>query len=86
MSKQVKLLAKFLKDPPPKNFKWDELVSMLRGFGYELRTNQGGSIRSFYNQNTGHTIRNVHKPHPGNEIKTYLVKEIRETLTQEGYM
>lgn len=28
----------------------------------------------------------MHKPHPGNEVKAYVVKAVKQTLQQEGLL
>ena len=83
MSKEEKLVQKFLSRP--KNFTYDELNKMLKGFGYQ-ESSQGktsGSRVAFYNEESKHIIR-LHKPHPGNELKMYQIDLIREELEGRG--
>jgi hypothetical protein len=83
MSKDEKLVKRFLKRP--KDFTYDELRKILKGFGYQEDT-QGktsGSGVAFYNEETKHIIR-LHKPHPGNELKLYQIDLIREELEGKG--
>jgi predicted RNA binding protein YcfA (HicA-like mRNA interferase family) len=78
MSKREKLLRRLLSKP--KDFTFDEAVTLLRQLGYEL-DNKGktsGSAVSFVS-NQKHTI-TIHKPHPGNILKSYQVKHIIEEL------
>ncbi len=39
----------------PKDFRWEQLKTLLRGFGYEEERGSG-SRRKFYNPNTGVSI------------------------------
>jgi hypothetical protein len=78
VSKKQKLIARFKKNP--KDFTWDELVTMLvyLGFIEEKLGKTSGSRAMFMNQE-GVTIR-THKPHPAKIIKGYVIKEIIEIL------
>jgi predicted RNA binding protein YcfA (HicA-like mRNA interferase family) len=82
MSKREKLLKRLLSKP--RDFTFNELVTLLSGLGYQL-DNKGktsGSAVSFVN-NQKHTM-TIHKPHPGNILKPYQVKQIVEELTNTG--
>jgi len=61
----------------PKDFIWDELVKLLAAYGFEALTKgkTAGSRRQFYNAATQVVI-SLHKPHPGNILKEYQLKEI----------
>ena len=61
----------------PKDFTWDELVKLLAAYGFESLTKgkTAGSRRQFYNPATQVAI-SLHKPHPGNLLKEYQLKEI----------
>lgn len=74
MSRQKKLIQKLLSNP--KDFTWDELTRLLALFRYrEQKTGKtGGSRRKFFN-NEGKMI-SLHKRHPGNIVKEYLVKDL----------
>ena len=65
----------------PKDFTWDELVKLLQAHGYAELTGgkTGGSRRRFYNADTQAAIL-LHKPHPGNILKSYQLKEVIEQL------
>ena len=81
MSRKEKLIKRFLSCP--KNFTWEELVSLLIGFGFaEASTGKtGGSRRRFINE-TGIII-TLHKPHPQNLLKRYQIEQIIEILRGE---
>lgn len=55
----------------------------MRQLGYTLRQDGGGSHCDFYHRETNHCI-NLYRPHPGNEMKRYLIRKIITTLTNEG--
>ncbi len=72
MSKHEKLKEKLLRTPF--NFSYDEMVTLLKGYGYHPydRGRSSGSAVMFYNQETGDKIM-FHKPHPGKELKKYIL-------------
>ena len=67
----------------PKDFTYKELKTMLSGLGYEEHHlgKTSGSRVLFFNEKIGHEIK-IHKPHPGNIIKPYLMKYIYENLKE----
>lgn len=70
MAKTDKLIAKLenLNEP----FTWQDLVMLLSRFGYEKQEGSGSRVK-FHNGNPAAMI-NLHKPHPGNELKQYARK------------
>lgn len=74
MSKHEKLLDRVLRKP--KDFTWDELKALLLGFGNVEAAGgkTGGSRRRFVHKDRGPIV--LHKPHPGNELKSYQVMQI----------
>ncbi len=79
MSQIDKLIAKLLSKP--KDFTWSELEKVLAAKGFELlKTGKtGGSRRKFYNAATN-IVLDLHKPHPGNILKSYQLAEIITAL------
>jgi hypothetical protein len=79
MSKKDKLLSRFLSRP--RDFTYDELRSLLTGFGYKESTSgrTSGSRVAFINSETKHIIR-LHKPHPGPHLRMYQIDELIEEL------
>jgi hypothetical protein len=79
MTKKDKLLERFLAQP--KDFTYKELKTMLSGLGYEEYQlgKTSGSRVCFFNKELGIDFK-IHKPHPGNIIKPYLMKYILEIL------
>jgi len=83
MSKHEKLIKRF--KSKPKDFTYEEMKTLLNRLGYE-EENKGktsGSRVIFYNEQLQHSIF-LHKPHPGNIIKSYLMKYIEDELTAKG--
>ena len=82
MGRKEKLLARL--QERPKDFKWDELTSLLMAMGYVQRKTgkTGGSRRRFVHP-TAPTI-TLHKPHPNRIIKMYVINDILELLGREG--
>ena len=72
MTRREKLIKRFLSIP--KDFTWEELVSLLSGFGFEeVSTGKtGGSRRRFLND--AGVIITLHKPHPQNILKRYQIQ------------
>ena len=65
----------------PKDLTWDELIKILAHYGFEEITKKGktgGSRVKFVDDNKN--IVNLHKPHPGNIVKSYVIKQIVEKL------
>ena len=84
MSQVQKLVIRLLSYP--RDFTWEELIKVLRHFGYEEFTGgkTGGSRRKFVGSDK-HII-NLHKPHPGKILKRYQIEDIIEALKERGYL
>ena len=83
MSQIDKLKQRLLSKP--KDFTYEELKRILDNCGF-TEINKGktsGSRIKFYNEKNGKIIL-IHKPHPGNIIKPYLIDIIIEKLTEIG--
>ncbi|MBF0319767.1 MAG: type II toxin-antitoxin system HicA family toxin [Nitrospirae bacterium] len=85
MGKIDKLINRFLSKP--KDFTFDELVILLRHYGYDkaLCGKTGGSRAAFKNVITKHVLR-LHKPHPGQILKPYQVTDIINSLKETGVL
>ena len=80
MSKIEKLLSRFLNSPS--DFTWEELKKILTHFGYIEMPNgiSGGSRRKFVDNDKN--VISLHKPHPKNILKRYVIKLVTEHLIQ----
>ena len=85
MTQLTKLLTK-LKDRS-RIFTYRELHALLLHLGYvEIKKGKtSGSRRAFHNQANNHIIR-LHKPHPGDELKTYQRNMIIQELEKHGLL
>jgi len=80
MSKLQKAVGRLLSRPT--DYTWDELLSLMTGFGYELRT-AGGSGRKFFDPATK-ALFFLHEPHPAKILKAYQVRAVIQFLRREG--
>ncbi len=80
MSKKEKLLKKFLQNPIKKDLTFSELETLLLSCGY-VKIEGNGSAVKFYNKQKDSLI-NLHKPHPSDILKVYLIKQIQEKLKE----
>lgn len=82
MTRHNKLIERLRKKPM--DFTYSELITLLSGFGYhEIKTGKtSGSARAFFHERSRHLIR-LHRPHPGQVLKVYQVKQILEELKKE---
>ncbi len=80
MGTKDKLIARFLKQP--KDFTFDEMVRLFGILGFTLgeKGATSGSRIEFYNAERGLSY-GLHRPHPGSIIKSYVMKQVLEYLT-----
>lgn len=85
MSKQKKLIERFLSKP--NDFTYDELVQLLKIFGYveDVTGKTSGSAVRFIREKNFSQIR-FHKPHPQKIIKRYILQYVKEMLESEGLL
>ncbi len=83
MSKTDKLLKKFLQIPPKKDLTFKELETILLSCGFEKIEGAGSAVK-FYNEKKDILI-NLHKPHPSDILKVYLIKQIQVKLLEVCY-
>lgn len=85
MSKIDKLIQRLLSRP--RDFTYDELVRVLNHFEYDeiKKGKTAGSRRAFVSEVTKHIIR-LHKPHPGNILKMYIIDYVIGELKDQGLL
>lgn len=83
MSKKDKLIERLLKKP--KDFTFDEMVSLLSYLGYELKQGGTGSGIKFIREGSNEVI-NFHKPHPSGILKQYILNQVIEKLRKDGVL
>jgi len=82
MGTRDKLRERFLK--MPSDFTFDEMERLLESYGY-VKGNKGrtsGSRVIFKNGDKRPIM--LHKPHPGNIVKQYAMKQVLEDLREAG--
>lgn len=82
MSSKDKLISRFLS--LPSDFTWDEMNRLLVSLGYSLG-NKGktSGSRVIYKRKERKPVM-LHRPHPGNIIKEYALKQILNLLRDSG--
>ena len=82
MGTRDKLKKRFLK--MPSDFTFDEMVHLLEGFGYTKgdKGRTSGSRVIFKNGDKRPIM--LHKPHPGNVVKMYAMKQVYDDLKNAG--
>ncbi|MDD4569633.1 MAG: type II toxin-antitoxin system HicA family toxin [Tepidanaerobacteraceae bacterium] len=84
MSRKEKLLSRLLSRP--KDFTYNEIKALLILLGYKednVGKTSGSAVRFINDKN--HIIR-IHKPHPDNIVKSYIIKMVIEELLKEGFI
>lgn len=76
MSRQEKLRSRLAAIPA--DFTWDELTSVLKGFGFDQKMGGGGSARFFVKDGVHKVF--LHEPHPKNIVKQCYLREIVKKL------
>ena len=82
MGKHDKLLAKF--KSRPKDFTFQEVATLLAGFGYVLNQSGSGSRIRFAHARCAPIF--MHKPHPSPALKPYQIDQVLDVLHQEGLL
>ena len=69
----------------PKDFTWEELVRLFSIFGFSLddKGKTSGSRAQFIKEKEVHTI---HKPHPSNIVKSYVLKNVLKFFIALGFL
>lgn len=70
----------------PKDFTFDEIEKLLSGYGY-VKHNKGktsGSRVVFKNGDKRPIM--LHKPHPGNIVKSYALRQVLDDLIEAGFI
>ena len=82
MGTKEKLRERFMK--MPSDFTFDEMQQLLAGYGYALgnKGHTSGSKIIFKNGNKRPIM--LHKPHPGNIVKRYAMRQVLDELKNAG--
>ncbi len=85
MNKKEKLIKRFR--TLPRDFTFDETVALFQLYGFTLE-NKGATSSSrvkFYNEADKNAYI-MHKPHPSNIIKGYMMRDILNYLIKNDYI
>lgn len=84
MGTKDKLVERFKSQP--NDFTFDEIEKLLSIFGY-VKSNKGktSGSRVIYKNGDKRPIM-LHKPHPGNILKAYAMKQILNDLIEAGFL
>jgi len=80
VTRQAKLLSKLV--DPTSTLTWSELVSVLKGLGFRQLEGRGSRVR--FDNGKGKDMIHLHRPHPSNEVKAYVKRQVLEHLTAAG--
>ena len=78
MAKIDKLFKRFMTSPPLKDLSFDELETLLSSFGFKKIEGKGSRVKFIHTQKE--VVIFIHKPHPSNLLKIYVIKQIQEIL------
>lgn len=85
MTKLDKLKARLLQKP--NDFTFQELETLLIGLGYEeKKTGKTAGSRKAYIHPLTKSIIRLHKPYPSPILKKYVILDVIQILTNEGYI
>ena len=84
MGTKEKLIERFKRQP--KDFTFDEMTKLLEYFGFD-KCNKGktSGSRVIFKKEGAQPIM-LHKPHPGNIVKSYAIKQVYDYLTEFGLL
>ena len=84
MGRNEKLRERFKK--MPSDFTFDEMLALLEGYGYEKgEKGQTSGSRVIFKNGDKRPIM-LHKPHPGNIVKGYAMKQVYDDLKEAGFI
>lgn len=84
MGTKEKLIERFKKQP--NDFTFDEMERLLSIFGY-MKSNKGKTSGSrIIFRNGDKRLIMLHKPHPGNIVKGYALKQVLDDLMEAGFI
>lgn len=84
MSQKEKLWERLFHDPYPRDFTYNELMTLLSQMGYVVR--QGRGSRIAFGPDPNGIILRLHAPHGAGEnaLKRYQIMQVREFLKKKG--
>jgi len=81
VSKTEKLLRRLFRVPPPKDFSWEELLTVMTRAGF-VHECQGGSHFMF--EHSGGVRFSMSRTHPSGVLKLYQIRAAQSALKAVG--
>lgn len=82
MSKKDKLIALFSERPTRKDVTWNDLESLLSKLDFEKIKDKGGRV-AFMKKDKPETLIAIHRPHPENTLKRYVIELVWDKIKGE---
>lgn len=82
MSKKQKLRDRFYTRPSPRDFRWNELLTMMRGYGFSWDKSGGGSHGHFVLDADENKVIDISRPHPNGLLLQYQIDNIQCKLRE----
>ena len=82
MSRIDKLINRLL--DKPKDFTFDEMITLLSYYGYELKQGSGSGVK-FIKEGSNEVI-NFHRRHPDGILKRYILDQVIEKLRKDSLL
>jgi hypothetical protein len=87
MARWKRLLDKMASDSDPRNYSYDDAVTVLRGLDFQLAPHGGGSHRAWRGKGTSGTVVVIGLVDKGHgTLKPYLVREMVKQLRANGLL
>lgn len=77
MSKKEKLLTKLCAIQTPKDFSWQDLITLMGAFGF--KSTCGGGSHYIFEHTSGFRF-SISKTHPSGVLKSYQVRDAKKAL------
>lgn len=84
MSKRHKRFERFL--TVPKDFRWDEFVTVMENLGFDLDQSGGGSHGHFILRADPDKVIAIYRPHPNGIMYPVQIKETMKKLKEWGVL
>jgi len=81
MSKKEKLLARLCANPSPKDFHWQDLLTLMGHFGF--KSTCGGGSHYMFEHTSGFRF-SMSKTHPSGMLKSYQIRDAKNALKHIG--
>ena len=83
MSKKEKLFIRFNALPSPVDFTWENYVTLMKHFNFNVVCASSGSSHFIFEHISGYKF-TTSKTHPGGVLKNYQFKNAKTALNETG--